>query len=106
MKNTKNTEYVICIDIACTEVGIIKKANNRCSTCRTKLLALTIDALNTYYCRNGTLCNNETCNKLHTNVTRKHNSPPYISPCCTGKHCREKKCLFLHPVDGIWSVKI
>ena len=96
--------YVVCCNIQCKESGNIKKNLIKCSECKKHLTNLTLDVLNKHFCPHGSIskCSNiiEKCNMLHP--TKHHHSPPYISPCINGKHCINKKCLFLHPNKYIW----
>lgn len=109
--------YVVCCNIPCTESGNIKKNLVKCPECKKTLIQLTLDTLNTYFCPNGQNCSSlqkelviqdqcYKCKMLHP--TKKHHSPPYISPCLLGIHCSDKTCLFLHPNKKCvsWIVRI
>ncbi len=94
--------YVICCNNFCKESGNIKKNLSRCTECKKPLINLTLDILNKHYCPSG--CNCElNCQLIHP--TKKHSSPPYISPCADGSFCINKNCLFLHPYNGLWLVR-
>lgn len=95
--------YVICCSIFCKEAGNIKKNLSKCSECKKPLINLTLDNLNKHYCPNGCNCNLK-CKLLHP--SKKHMSSPYISPCINGIFCNNKDCLFLHPYNGLWLVKV
>lgn len=97
--------YVVCCDSLCKESGNIKKNMSKCSECKKSLTNLTLEILNKYYCGNNSTCENHECVLLHP--TKKHLSPPYISPCINGINCLNKNCIFLHPnKHGYWLVRI
>lgn len=97
--------YVVCCNISCRESGNIKKNLSKCSECKKPLINLSLDILNNLYCLDGITCKVCDCNNIHP--TKKHISPPYISPCIHGIMCVEKKCLFLHPnKHGSWLVRV
>ena len=97
--------YVVCYNILCKESGNIKKNLIKCLNCKKNLANLTLNVLNKYYCCSGNLCINTECYNIHP--TKKHLSPPYISPCINGFNCIAKNCLFLHPnIHGIWLVRV
>ena len=93
--------YVLCCNLSCVESGNIKKNLNKCPECKKNLTHLTLDTLNKYFCPNGKKCasldatTNNTCELIHP--TKKHQSPPYISPCINGTHCADKTCVCLNP---------
>lgn len=87
--------YVVCCYVNCKESGNIKKNLNRCPNCKKSLTKVTLQVLNQYFCPNSNLCENSDCSLLHPN--KKHQSPPYISPCNYGVKCDNASCLFLHP---------
>ena len=100
--------YVVCCVISCKESGNIKKNQSRCSECGRPLTKLTLCILNKYYCPSGSKCqivnNSNKCQLLHP--TKCHQSTPYISPCCDGRYCDNKQCLFLHPTkNNTWLVR-
>jgi|SaaInlV_100m_DNA_3_1039692.scaffolds.fasta_scaffold100943_1 hypothetical protein len=86
--------YIVCCNVSCKESGNIKKNFNKCPECNKSLTQLTSHVLNKYFCTTGISCNSS-CYLLHP--TKKHQSPPYISPCKFGSKCDKKECLFLHP---------
>ena len=97
--------YLACCNLTCKESGNIKKNCNKCHRCKTPLIKLTLDLLNNFYCSGGARCESNKCNLLHP--TKKHKSPPFISPCKQGIHCINNQCLFLHPErnSGCWLVR-
>lgn len=97
--------YVLCSNLLCREAGNIKKNLSKCSECRKSLCNLTLEILNKFYCLNGLMCDDKSCKHIHP--TKKHLSPPYISPCMHGINCRNHNCLFLHPNEhGSWLVRV
>jgi hypothetical protein len=97
--------YVVCCNLVCKESGNIKKNMSKCSDCKKSLFNLTLYILNTYYCSNGNTCKTKECSYIHP--TKKHLSPPYISPCIDGIHCINKNCIFLHPNQcGSWNYRV
>jgi hypothetical protein len=109
--------YVVCCNILCIESGNIKKNLAKCPECKKTLMQLTLEVLNTNFCPCGQKCQSLQkerisddqyikCKMLHP--TKKHQSPPYISPCLDGLHCSDKKCVFLHPNKKCvsWIVRI
>ena len=85
--------YVVCCN-DCKESGNIKKNFSKCPECKKPLTQVTLRILNEYFCKNGSLCKDSDCKLLH--ASKKHKSPPYISPCNYGVNCSNPNCLFLH----------
>jgi hypothetical protein len=98
--------YSICCKPQCKESGNIKKNCSKCHKCRNSLIKLSLELLNNFYCPQGDKCNLKNCNLCHP--TKKHRSPPFISPCIHGIHCINIQCLFLHPEinSGCWTVRL
>lgn len=88
--------YILCCNTECKESGNIKKNFNKCPECKMTLTKLTLEILNKYFCPFNNKCPNmANCKLLH--ATKKHQSPPYISPCIDGIQCEVSNCVFLHP---------
>jgi hypothetical protein len=104
--------YVVCCELSCVESGNIKKNLYKCPECKTILVQLTLDILNKYFCPSGKKCQSlhqkmgGTCELIHP--TKKHQSPPYISPCVNGIHCTNNSCVCLHPNKKciLWTFRI
>ena len=96
--------YVVCCNLPCQESGNIKKNMAKCGSCKSTNKCLNLELLNEFFCPHGASCE-ESCGKLHS--TKKHKSPPYISPCADGISCVYVNCLFLHPNTkcNTWSVR-
>lgn len=96
--------YVVCCNMSCNESGNIKKNFSKCPKCKKHINKLSLQTLNNYFCPHGYKCFNTNCKKLHP--TKKHRSPPYISPCKHGINCLSIDCIFLHPnvVCNTWLV--
>ena len=94
--------YLVCCNKICNESGNIRKNISKCSNCRKSLHTLNIKILNTYFCPKGNICVDLNCNMIHP--TKKHTSPPFISPCKYGCVCPAKaECIYLHPnSNGQW----
>lgn len=103
---TDSIFYVVCSDISCKESGVIKKNCSKCTKCKQSMSQLSLSLLNKFYCPNGAECQIQTCKLLHP--SKKHISPPYISPCKKGNTCENTNCLFLHPnsINTCWSVRV
>jgi hypothetical protein len=97
--------YLTCCSLQCKESGNIKKNCSKCHKCKEPLIKLTLSLLNKFYCPNGDMCTDK-CDLVHP--TKKHRSPPFISPCKHGFHCNNAQCLFLHPEhnSGCWLVRV
>lgn len=102
--NTLRDSYVVCYNKLCGESGNIKKNTIKCNKCKSYTKSLDLDTLNVYFCMDARICDNEKCALLHAN--KKHQSPPYVSPCHRGKSCKKENCLYLHPnkVGNSWCV--
>lgn len=98
--------YLVCCSPQCKESGNIKKNCSKCHMCRGSLIKLTLSLLNEFYCPDGDKCPLDKCILVHP--TKKHRSPPFISPCHRGIHCIDNQCLFLHPEthSGCWLVRV
>ena len=105
MKNNDDHRYyVVCCNKQCAESGNIKKNTIKCSACRQNMRKLNLNMLNELFCLKANHCDGD-CLLLH--ATKKHQSPPYISPCCDGSICSNQSCLFLHPnkKGNSWAVR-